>query len=117
MEKTDKEKIEKLTRFLKIIGDSNRLKIIWVIGKGERSVSEIINETGLAQTLVSFHLKVLRESDVVKTERKGAFIYYSLMNPNLVDILSSFGEYLCNSTDEVESMFPWPCPPWLNKKS
>jgi len=100
LEKVASDKIERLAKFLKIISDCNRLKIIWVIGTGEQSVSEIINQTGLAQTLVSFHLKVLRESEVVKTERKGAFIYYSLMNPNLVDILSSFGEYTFNSTDE-----------------
>lgn len=116
MEKAESEKIERLAKFLKIISDSNRLKIIWVIGKEEHSVSEIINETGLSQTLVSFHLKILRESDIVKTERRGAFIYYSLMNPNLVDILSSFGEYTLNLTSEIEPDFPWPCPPWLNKK-
>ena len=46
-------------------------------------------ETSLPQTLVSFHLRPLRESGIMATERKGPFIYYSLSEPSLIDLLSS----------------------------
>ncbi|PKM81345.1 MAG: transcriptional regulator [Firmicutes bacterium HGW-Firmicutes-14] len=115
MQDAENKMLEKLAGFLKIVGDTNRLRIIWVIGKGERPVSEIINETGLSQTLVSFHLKVLREAEIVETERRGVFIYYRLGNPGLIDLLSACGEYAHKLTGEITPGFTWPCPPWFNK--
>ena len=58
------------------------------IGKSLISVSEIIHATELPQTLVSFHLKTLRNAGIVKTKRDGPFIYYSLSSPDLIDILN-----------------------------
>lgn len=107
--------IEQVAKLFKILSDPNRLRIISVIGKDERSVSELINETGLSQTLVSFHLKVLRESEMVDTKRKGPFIYYRLKNPGLVDFLSAIELYALNRQGEIETEMPWPCPPWFAK--
>lgn len=81
-------KIEDLAKILKVLGDQNRLGIVISIGKGSRSVTEIIDVTGLSQTLVSFHLKVLRDAEIVKTSRHGPFIYYSLTKPVILDIIN-----------------------------
>lgn len=80
-------KTEKLAKIFKVLGDPNRLNIVLSIGRDSRSVTEIIDATGLSQTLVSFHLKALRTAAIVKTERNGPFIYYSLTGPSLMDIL------------------------------
>lgn len=74
---------ENLTKVLKALGDTSRLNIVLSIGENARSVSEIVSATGLSQTLVSFHLRVLREANVVTTKRNGPFILYSLSDPNL----------------------------------
>jgi DNA-binding transcriptional ArsR family regulator len=63
------------------------LAIIHTIGKLSRSVSEIIEETGMSQTLVSFHLRTMREKGIVTTRRDGPFIYYSLAVPELYDLI------------------------------
>ena len=78
---------ERLARVLKVLGDSNRLGIVLSIGKESRSVTEIVNASGLSQTLVSFHLRIMREADVVRTERDGPFIHYSLSDPALLELL------------------------------
>jgi DNA-binding transcriptional ArsR family regulator len=80
---------ELLAKLFKLLSDPNRLRIIFAVGKEKRSVSEIMEETELPQTLVSFHLRPLRESGILSTERKGAFIYYSLSDPGLIDVLRS----------------------------
>jgi len=87
-----------LSRFFKVLGDANRLGIVLTIGSGNRSVSEIIDSTGLAQTLVSFHLKVLREARIVKTVRQGPFIFYSLVEPELLGLLTDLSTRLGDST-------------------
>ena len=79
---------QELARFFKVLGDANRLGIVLTVGLGNRSVSEIIDSTGISQTLVSFHLKVLREARIVKTVRRGPFIFYSLAEPSLLGLLA-----------------------------
>ena len=80
-------RMNNLLKTLKSLADLNRLRIVMAIGKSSISVSEIIHATELPQTLVSFHLKTLRNAEVVRTKRNGPFIYYSLSSPNLIDIL------------------------------
>jgi len=91
--------MQKLAQFIKILGDTSRLSIIRSIGKRALSVTEIINDTGLSQTLVSFHLRNLRDAGVVTTRRDGPFIYYSLKDLSLIDILDKlafFANLECN---------------------
>lgn len=78
---------EDLVKVLKALGDVNRLNIVMSIDRKALSVSEIIKATGLSQTLVSFHLRALREANVVTTERNGPFIHYSLSDRALTKTL------------------------------
>ena len=87
----DDPTIEILSKLFKLLNDPNRLKIVFAIGKESKAVSEIMQMTKLPQTLVSFHLRPLRESGILSTERRGAFIYYSATEPGLIDLLSSLG--------------------------
>lgn len=92
--------IENLAKRFKTLGDANRLGIVMSIGNESRSVTEIIDLTGLSQTLVSFHLKVLRDSGIVRTERSGPFIYYSLLEPDLLTILRELAKTVDNETEQ-----------------
>ena len=82
-----------------------------MIGKEKKTVSEIMNETSLPQTLVSFHLRPLRGSALLITERKGPFIYYSLSEPALIDLLSS----LCGVSPkgQMKEKLNVVCPPMM----
>jgi len=84
--------MEHLARFIKIIADTSRLSIIRAIGSDACSVSEIIKSTGLSQTLVSFHLRNLRDSGIVQTRRDGPFIYYNLSDPHLLVLLDQLAQ-------------------------
>lgn len=79
---------------LKVLGEPNRLRILCGLGLECRPVTDIINATGLGQTNVSFHLRVLREAGFVRAERRGAFIYYCLADTELLDILHSLKRWL-----------------------
>ncbi len=98
------------------LGDANRLKIIKFIGKEERSVSEIVESIGLSQPLVSHHLRILREREILETKRNGPFIYYKLKNEKLLGALGLFLEIASTvkSRTPFEPMFC--CPPkWSTK--
>jgi len=118
----DEKGIKVLSRLFKLISDPNRLRIIFALARERRTVSEIARETGLSQTLVSFHLRPLRESGILSTERKAAFIYYSVTEPNLIDLLASLGGVkLKEEIKEEEQKII--CPPlafmrqWMGEKN
>lgn len=105
----DDKILESLARLFKLLSDPNRIRILFAIGKGKKSVSEIMSETSLSQTLVSFHLRPLRESGIVSSQRQGPFIYYSVSEPILLDLLIS----LCgvSPTGGIKNKINFVCPP------
>jgi DNA-binding transcriptional ArsR family regulator len=98
----------KLQNLFQTLGDTNRLRIIRIIGDQSRSVSEVVEKSGLSQPLVSHHLRVLREQNVLKTKREGPFIYYELSDVRLLDALGIISELHINintKTRSRENMF------------
>jgi len=99
---------EHIARIFKALGDTNRLDMVMSIGKKALSVSEIIKSTGLSQTLVSFHLRALREANIVTTERNGPFILYSLseavFSTILLELSKSVSLKLKITADKSESV-------------
>lgn len=80
----------KPTAFLaKSMGDENRLRILLCLNHGKKAVTQIVEELGLSQPLVSHHLKELRRGLLVKMERQGPFIFYELADPQIVPILEA----------------------------
>jgi len=71
----------------KSLSDENRLRIILCVSSGKKSVSSIVEELGLSQSLVSHHLRELKRSLLVKIERNGPFIYYELVDARILDVI------------------------------
>lgn len=63
---------------LKFLGDGNRLRILQILSRRESCVCELIEQLGLTQPLISYHLKRLREAGLVQTRRKAQWVYYSI---------------------------------------
>jgi ArsR family transcriptional regulator len=89
----DSPAVKDLATVLKVLSEPNRLKILFSMGLECAPVSAIIARTGLSQTNVSFHLRVLREAGLVKAERNGAFIFYCLYDTKLLELLSSLSQW------------------------
>lgn len=69
------------------LADPNRIMILYTLAQSPRNVSELCNELDMPQPLVSRHLKVLRERGMVRTERRGTVVVYSLGDARLVQAL------------------------------
>ena len=82
--------IKSLSKIFKILGEPNRLKILNSLGLECRPVSAIVASTGLTQTNVSFHLRILREAGLVKPEKNGSFVFYCLPDPELRQVIDQF---------------------------
>lgn len=62
----------------RLLGDEARLRLLRVLEKDRFNVKELTGILGLAQSGVSRHLGLLKESDLVAEERDGAYSFYRL---------------------------------------
>jgi len=72
-----------LSDYLKAISDENRLAILNLLKQGPLCVCEIFPTLDIPQNLTSHHLRVLRDSGLVESERKGTNIIYSRNKANI----------------------------------
>ncbi len=77
---------QRVCDLLKVIGEASRFRIMRYLADRPRNVSEIVRAVGLQQSLVSHHLKVLRDNGLLKAERKGPFVNYSVSCPETTQI-------------------------------
>ena len=73
---------------LKALAEPLRLQIIESLSTGEKCVCDLIEEIGLAQSKISFHLKVLKEAGLITDRQSGRWVYYKLEIRALMDLQS-----------------------------
>lgn len=73
----------RLAALLQALGDPTRLRILSVLDTVCAPVGTIAAVTGLRQPSVSHHLRILRDRGIVRTERRGTFVYYCAASESL----------------------------------
>lgn len=74
----ENKKVSSLIEILKIISEESRLKILCILAKGEHCVCEIIEHLDFSQSLVSHHLKDLKDAGLIISDKRGLRVYYTL---------------------------------------
>lgn len=74
---------------LKALADTTRLGIVTLLNGGERCVCELQDALDIRQSLLSFHLKTLKDAGIVADRRDGRWVHYSL-NPDALAELEGF---------------------------
>ena len=82
-----KELLYGLSEFYKIFGDQTRLRILDALLNKPLCVSEISELLDMTQSAISHQLKNLRASNLVKTEKIGKNVYYSISDEHIKIIL------------------------------
>jgi DNA-binding transcriptional ArsR family regulator len=62
----------------KALAEPARLQLLQALRSGEKSVNELVEETGFGQANVSKHLQLLYSHDFVTRRKEGLFVYYAL---------------------------------------
>lgn len=66
--------IEGAAKVFRVLGNSSRLELLWLLSEGNRTVGELVEATGLSQPLVSQHLRTLRAAGLVTSSRNGRLV-------------------------------------------
>jgi DNA-binding transcriptional ArsR family regulator len=85
------DEIEELAGIFKALSDPTRLRLVRLLnertsgnhapdecGGGPLCVNALAHKLGVTQSAVSQHLRILRQAGLVRGERRGAFVHYSL---------------------------------------
>lgn len=87
--------LDSASAILKAVTHPLRLQIINYIGSEQRTnVNQIYSSLGLEQSICSQHLKILRNAEIVHTEREGKYIYYSLNYERLQRLVGEVDRFL-----------------------
>ena len=79
----DDEIFERQAQICKAFAHPGRLRILDLLGDGERGVSELQRELGVSKTNLSQQISILKSAGVLSTRRNGKQIYCSLAIPEV----------------------------------
>jgi DNA-binding transcriptional ArsR family regulator len=78
---------EDQARFLKCMGEPTRLQILKLLAEGEKCVGELACVLNREQSLISHHLRALKECNIVKDEQEAQKVYYKLTDVRLARLV------------------------------
>ena len=94
------ETIDKMEEVLNVASDYTRLKIMYALIDGEKSVSEIVEIVGASQSLASHQLSVLKKAFLVATRKEATRIYYRLSDHHVIELLNVIHEHVLEGKEE-----------------
>lgn len=89
------ELIAEAARFFKVLGNSLRIHILFFLrSHGESPVSAITDHLQTAQPVISKQLGILARYDFVQKRKEGNFVYYSIKDGDIIQIIDAMTEHI-----------------------
>jgi ArsR family transcriptional regulator len=92
-------------KILKALAHPTRLYMVEELAEGEKCVCEFVNETGLDFSTVSKHLSLLKDAGIVRDDKRGQKVFYSLKVPCITNFLGCIETVIKSNLEEQASMF------------
>lgn len=86
--------------YFSVLSEPTRLKIMHAVCNGEKSVSQIVTETGSTQTNVSRHLGLMHRHGVLSRRREGTQVIYRVADPTMVEICRTVCNRIAGSMED-----------------
>ncbi|MBF0432148.1 MAG: winged helix-turn-helix transcriptional regulator [Fibrobacteria bacterium] len=103
----DRPGLEARALVIKAMAHPTRLFIIEELSRGKKCVCELTEMLGVDVSTVSKHLSVLKSVGIVKDEKKGLMVFYTLIMPCLLPFMNCIARVL--NQDETTSVNPCSC--------
>ncbi len=86
-----------MSRVFTALGDEHRQRILLLFEQGERlNVGQIAEVSTLSRSTVSHHLKILREAEVLASEKIGKEVWFWINGAYLKEVLGNVLSYVDN---------------------
>jgi len=80
MDERRKERLEEVARILKSISHPVRMFVVEELAGGRKCASDLAEKAGIGLPALSYHLRLMREADVIAAHRDRKWILFSLRN-------------------------------------
>lgn len=70
--------VSRATQLFHALSDETRLAVVEMLHDGERCVCDLQDALDVAQSRLSFHLKVLKDAGLVTDRKEGRWVHYAL---------------------------------------
>lgn len=77
-----------MNKLFKALNDETRRQIIELLKDREMNAGEIADKFNISKPSISHHLDILKQADLITSEKKGQFIEYTLNTTILEDLLT-----------------------------
>jgi len=77
---------DRIGRSFHALSDEKRLRILEILRAGEYCVCDLADALDVRQSLLSFHLKTLRDAGLVIDRKEGRWVHYSLSEETLAEM-------------------------------
>jgi ArsR family transcriptional regulator, arsenate/arsenite/antimonite-responsive transcriptional repressor len=84
-----------MERIFEALASTPRRKILAYLSETELSAGEIAERFEMTKPSLSKHLRILEDAGLVKSDKRGQFVFYSIQRDNLASTLSSFMQAVC----------------------
>ena len=84
--------LDRAQPLLRALAEPIRLQVVLALQDGERCVCDLTGDLDLAQSKLSFHLKVLKEAGLIRARQEGRWIYYRLDPAALIALQDWLGQ-------------------------
>ena len=91
----DEEILYELADLFKVFSDTTRIKILYSLMEEERRVADIAETIGATQSAVSHQLRILKAARLVKFQRDGKNVMYSLADDHVYTMLAQGMTHVC----------------------
>ena len=88
------ETLYDLAELFKVFGDSTRIRILFVLFESEMCVCDIAQLLNMTQSAISHQLRILKQSQLVKSRRDGKSVFYSLADDHVYRIINQGFEHI-----------------------
>lgn len=76
----------RVAELFRSFSDPSRVRIIYAMLEEEVNTLRLSDLLGLTPSAVSHHLRGLRQKDIVEARREGKEVYYSVVDPHIVEL-------------------------------
>lgn len=91
----DEELLYELADLFKVFGDTTRIKILYALMEQDLCVADLAEIIGASQSAVSHQLRTLKQARLVKFQRDGKSVIYSLSDDHVYTVLAQGMTHIC----------------------
>ena len=92
-----KRQLAKIDKFCDCISNATRFKILWALKTNSLCVCDIANILSMTKSATSHQLKILKDANIITSEKKGKEVLYSLADDHIKIILDMVAIHVMES--------------------